>query len=96
MRSAEHCGCGLLIEIELRHRLVVDQFDLCLQVVSDDYSRIRQELSVGVLIQGGNGRRKLRNRQNCEPPRNQVAESAEEIVDARISKRKSSGRRTSL
>ena len=66
LESAEHRLRGLLVEVQLRHRLAAGDLDLRLQVVRGDDARIREELRVGVFIQQAQGGGELRDAEDRE------------------------------
>src|SRR4029077_16954861 len=61
LKATEHGGRGLLVEIELWHRLIPNEFDFGLLIVGRDDSRIGEELCVRILIQSRQRRTKLRH-----------------------------------
>lgn len=66
LESAEDRGRGLLIEIQLRDRLVTNDLDLRLLIIRRHNSGISKELRVRILIQEPHGKRHLRDRKDCE------------------------------
>ena len=78
LESAEDGRGGLFVEIQLRHRLITDDLDLRLHVVCRNDARVREEFSVGILVQGLQCERHLGNRQDGELACSKFAKIPEE------------------
>src|SRR5882672_4118717 len=52
LKTSEHGGGSLLIEVELRHGLVTKHLNFGLLIVGRDYPRICQKLRIRVLVKG--------------------------------------------
>ena len=73
LESAEDRRRCLFVEVQLRHRLIADDFNLRLLIVGRDDARIREKLSVGIFVQRAHRDRHLRHRKNGKLSKRQVS-----------------------
>ena len=50
LESAEDCGRGLFVEVQLRHWLVAGDLDFRLLIVRRDNPRVGKEFRVGIFV----------------------------------------------
>ena len=95
LESTEDGGGRLFVEVQLRHRLGPDDFDLRLQIIGGHDSRVGEEFRIRILIQEAQRSGHLRHGQDGELAGDQFAEIAQDIGVSRVTQSKIAERNVS-